>query len=70
MRIATVAGPFIVHQPNNDGLVQDGSNSSALAMALLQSYTKPSIWYLAFEMMTPRHRNVFRAAIPLCTKGQ
>ena len=27
-----------------DGLVQDGSNSSALAMELLQSCTKPSIW--------------------------
>ena len=27
-----------------DGLVQDCSNSSALAMELLQSYTKPSIW--------------------------
>ena len=26
-----------------DGLVQDCSNSSALAMELLQSYTKPSI---------------------------
>ena len=27
-----------------DGLVQDCSNSSALTMELLQSYTKPSIW--------------------------
>ena len=27
-----------------DGLVQDCNNSSALAMELLQSYTKPSIW--------------------------
>ena len=27
-------------------LVQDCSNSSALAMALLQSWTKPSIWYI------------------------
>ena len=26
-----------------DGLAQDGSNSSALAMELLQSYTKPSM---------------------------
>ena len=29
-----------------DGLVQDCSNSSALAMELLQSCTKPSIWRL------------------------
>ena len=29
-----------------DGLVQDCSNSSALAMELLQSCTKPSIWNL------------------------
>ena len=29
-----------------DGLVQDCSNSSALAMELLQSCTKPSIWLL------------------------
>ena len=27
-----------------DGLVQDCSNSSALAMELLQSCTKPSVW--------------------------
>ena len=27
-----------------DGLVQDCSNSSALAMGLLQSYTKPTVW--------------------------
>ena len=27
-----------------DGFVQDGSNSSALAMELLQSCTKPSIY--------------------------
>ena len=30
-------------QSNIDGLVQDSSNSSALAMELLQSCTKPSI---------------------------
>ena len=29
-----------------DGLVQDCSNSSALAMELLQSCTKPSYWYM------------------------
>ena len=29
------------------GLAQDCSNSSALAMELLQSY-KPSIWYFAY----------------------
>ena len=29
---------------NIDGLVQDCSNSDALAMELLQSCTKPSIW--------------------------
>ena len=31
-----------------DGLVQDYSSSSALAMELLRSCTKPSIWGLAF----------------------
>ena len=31
-----------------DGLVQDCSNSIALAMELLQSYTKPSINVLIF----------------------
>ena len=30
---------------NTDGLVQDCSNSSALAMELLQFYTKPSIYH-------------------------
>ena len=34
---------FIVQ---TDGLVQDCSNSSALAMELLQSSNKPSIWYI------------------------
>ena len=29
-----------------DGLVQDCSNSSALAMELLQSCTKPTIWHI------------------------
>ena len=28
-----------------DGLVKDCSNSSVLAVELLQCYTKPSIWY-------------------------
>ena len=44
---------MIVGEPSNevcyiDGLVQDCSNSSALAMELLQSYTKPSTWTYAF----------------------
>ena len=33
---------------NIDGLVQDCSNSSALAMKLLQSCTKPSIFSVLF----------------------
>ena len=33
------------HIHHIDGLVQDCSNSSALAMELLQSCTKPSIWF-------------------------
>ena len=33
-----------------DGLVQDCSNSSALAMELLQSFTKPSIWAVNFTV--------------------
>ena len=35
-----------MHQIYIDGLVQDCSNSSALAMELLQSCTKPSIYLL------------------------
>ena len=34
-----------------DGLVQDCSNSSALAMELLQSCTKASIWYQQYFSM-------------------
>ena len=33
----------VKHETSVDGLVQDCSNSSALAKELLQSYTKPSI---------------------------
>ena len=33
-------------QYNIDGLVQDCSNSSAIAIELLQSCTKPSTWYI------------------------
>ena len=33
------------HLHDIDGLVQDYSIFSALAMEILQSYTKPSIWY-------------------------
>ena len=32
-------------KPQIDGLVRDCSNSSALAMELLQSCTKPSKWH-------------------------
>ena len=35
------------HQNHIGGLVQDCSNSSALAMELLQSCTKPSIWNIS-----------------------
>ena len=37
----------ITHK-HTDGLVQDCSNSSALAVELLQSYTKPSIYTYTF----------------------
>ena len=35
-----------LYQHNVDGLVQDCKNSSALAMELLQSCIKPSMWWL------------------------
>ena len=35
-----------------DGLVQDYRNSSALAMQLLQSYTKPLIWWMDVDILT------------------
>ena len=35
---------LLVNELTIDGLVQDCSNSSALAMELLQSFAKPSIW--------------------------
>ena len=35
-----------------DGLEQEGSNSSALAIELLMSYTKPLIWYSALTSVT------------------
>ena len=38
--------PAIFSPVQIDSLVQDCSNSSALAMELLQSCTKPSKWYL------------------------
>ena len=37
--------PIITKISEIDGLVQDCSNSSALAMELLQSSSKPSKWY-------------------------
>ena len=40
---------------NFDGLVQDRSNSCALAMELLQSYTKPSIYNLHFGTIKNAH---------------
>ena len=40
-----------------DGLVQDCSNSSALAMELLQSCTKPSMY--GFGWITWNHRIIF-----------
>ena len=38
-----------------NGLVQDCSNSSALAMELLQSCTKPSTWFLLFMCLATSH---------------
>ena len=44
--ILSVFLPFSANQGAYfNGLVQDYSNSSVLAMELLQSYTKPSIYY-------------------------
>ena len=37
------------HNNNNDALVQDSSNPSALAMELLQFCTKPSIYELSYQ---------------------
>ena len=37
-------GAFVVRWPYFDGLVQEGRNSSALAMELRLSCTNPSIW--------------------------
>ena len=39
-----------IHEWQIDGLVQDCSNSSALAMEWLQSCTKPSRWRLQSEL--------------------
>ena len=39
---------LIIIHPHIDGLAQDYSNSSALAMELLQSCTKPSILFMVF----------------------
>ena len=39
------------NQPYNDGLVQDCSNSIANALELLQSCTKPSIWYHTSDLV-------------------
>ena len=41
-----------------DGLVQDCSNSSVLAMELLQSSTKPSICHLPFLSHSPLERAI------------
>ena len=38
-------------QDNSDGLVQERRNSSALAMELRLSCTKPSIWYNTVERL-------------------
>ena len=36
---------------NIDGLVQDCSNSIANALDLLQSCTKPLIWYIGYHIL-------------------
>ena len=41
-------GIYVHYEDNFDGLVQDCSNSSALAMELVQSCTEPSIWSLQY----------------------
>ena len=45
---------------SHDGLVQDCSNSSALAMQLLQSCTKPSIWPWWFVADCPLHAKTYQ----------
>ena len=42
-----------------DGLVQDCSNSSALAMELLHSYTKPSIYYICYLHQSKMHCRIY-----------
>ena len=45
MKIVREMGPMSFLHAHVDGLVQDCSNSSVLAMVLLQSCTKPSIYW-------------------------
>ena len=45
----------IISQPDySDGLVQDCSNSGALAIELLQSCTNPSTWRSRIELILSR----------------
>ena len=43
-----IAGLLLQTEHHIDGLVQDYSNSSALAMELLQSCTKPLICFIVY----------------------
>ena len=50
-----------------DGLVQDCSNSSALALELLQSCTKPSMY--TYIYCTVKHLEVTEKNVHLCVPG-
>ena len=60
-----------------DGLVQDCSNSIADALELLQSCTKPSIWYIEHDSIKPTnpmitvsfHHNIHSKLYITTTKG-
>ena len=56
-----------VRRPYTDGLVLDCSNSSALAMEILQSCSKPSIWRITWSLSWWRHQmETFSALLAIC----
>ena len=48
---------WLHHDEHSDGLAQDCSNSNALAMELLQSYAKASI-YKQFSILSGRMKHI------------
>ena len=55
---------WMIQAHHIDGLVQDCSNSSALAMELLQSCTKPSIYSIVYRKIF--HYSNQAVPLPLC----